>query len=111
MLVVSNGVQANEQHKGEDLPSFRPSIEETLRAACLLIISMEVTISPSWRRGVMVWWLGLLDCDVTLLAASPSLYILGWVSRYLVQVGYNSLISWRASLNVLLNNLLSLGNL
>ena len=34
MLVVFDGVQANKRHK-EILPSFRPSIEETLRAACL----------------------------------------------------------------------------
>ena len=77
MLVVSNGVQANMRHKDEDLPSFRPSIEETLRAAYLLIIMMEVTISPRWQRGVWLWWLGLLDCDVSFPEASPSLYILG----------------------------------
>ena len=53
MLVVSNGVQANRQHKDEVLPSFRPSIEETLRDACLLIMMRVVTISPRWRRGVL----------------------------------------------------------
>ena len=73
MSVVSNGVQTNKRHKDEELPSFRPSIEETLRAACLLIMMMKVTISPRWQRGVWLWWLELLDCDVSLLEASPSL--------------------------------------
>ena len=41
-----DGVQANKVTQGEDLPSFRPSIEETLRAACLLIIFMEITRVP-----------------------------------------------------------------
>ena len=75
MLVVSNGVQTNKRHNDEDLPSFRPSIEETLRAACLLIMMMVVTISPRWRRGVWLWWLGLLDCEIDPLGAlSQPLY-------------------------------------
>ena len=53
MLVALNGVQTNKRHKDEDLPSFRPSMEETLCAACLLIMMMMVTISPRWRRGVL----------------------------------------------------------
>ena len=35
-----------------DLPSFRPSIEETLRAACLLVILIGVTMEGSRRLRV-----------------------------------------------------------
>ena len=42
----------NEATQKEILPSFRPSIEETLRAACLLVIFMGFTMEGSRRLRV-----------------------------------------------------------
>ena len=42
----------NKATQKEILPSFKPSIEETLRAACLLVILMGVTMEGSRRLRV-----------------------------------------------------------
>ena len=45
----STAYKRNKATQRRDLPSFRPSIEETLRVACLLVILMGVTMEGSRR--------------------------------------------------------------
>src|SRR3954464_12080364 len=73
--------------KNKDLPSFRPSIDETLRAACLISLIWKISGYNGVDLGegkIRVWWIrGVVGYAIDCVYGSPllGLYIGGQVSR------------------------------